>query len=82
MAERVGLEFLRAELHTGLTTANIAASAKDAQKKQRNHRMARKAYDTAMYFLEKSDLTESELAELKVQIEELRNALRALGEDV
>jgi len=82
MAERVEFAFLRTELHTGLTTAKIAATAKDDKKKQRNRTMARKAYDSALHFLRKSEITESEVAELKPQIEELRKALRELGEDV
>ena len=82
MAERVEFAFLRAELRTGLTTAKISATAKGEAKKRRNREMSRKAYDTALHFLAKSNVTDSELAELRPQVEELRKALRELGEDV
>ena len=82
MPERAEYAFLRAEVHTGITTAKIAASAKHDGKKQRNRQIARKAYDTALHFLKKSEITESEAAELKTELEELRDALRQLGEDV
>lgn len=82
MPERVEFEFLRTELHTGLTTARIAATATRAEKKQRNRVMARKAYDTALHFMGKSEISDDEAAALKDELEELRSALRELGEDV
>jgi len=76
--------FLFAELHTGLTFAEIALSASgdDPGKLERNRENARKAYDSLLRFQGRTVLSAEEAAELETGKEKLKTALKALGEQV
>ena len=62
---RSGLAFVRLELRTGLTLSRIARSAARQDKRERNRTNARKAYDAAMLYIGKFELTRTEDAEQK-----------------
>lgn len=74
--------FLKTELQTGITFADIALSAKYPDKLKRNAANARKAYDTALKFMAKSSEKSRFKATLDQLVERLRSKLRELGEDV
>ena len=77
-----GTEFLRAELLVGITRAKIAQNTPDQDKKDRNRREARKAYDAILRFLPQTFLSQEEKEEIDFKLMELKVALRSLGEDV
>jgi hypothetical protein len=77
-----GIEFLRAELLSGLTRATIAGKAKDDQKRKRNCLEARKAHDTILRFLPQTPLSQEEQGEVESKLAELKAILRRLGENV
>jgi len=68
-----------AELNTGLMFARVAATAKYPDKYERNRVNARKAYDTALKYM---DMDKAESAEFKEKLDELKRALRQLGESL
>jgi len=72
--------FLKTELETGITFANLALSATDERKVARNTANARKAYDTAMKFMVGASLGADDSALLDPRLEKLRRQLVALGE--
>ena len=69
--------FVHAELNTGLTFARVAATAKYPDKFERNRINARKAYDTALKYM---DMDKAQSAELQQKHDELKRALQQLGE--
>lgn len=77
-----GVNFLRAEIETGLTLVRIARSAKRADKRNRNLLNARKAYDTVLRFIPAVILTTSQSKEIRNRLERLKKELHTLGEDV
>lgn len=76
------VEFLRAELDTGLTFATIALHAAYEGKTNRNRTNARKAYDSILHFIAQAQLTPQETDEIKSALVVLRSKLLELGEDV
>ena len=76
------VEFLRAELDTGLTLATIALHPAHEDKTSRNRTNARTAYDSVPRFIPRAQLTPKETDEIKSALEVLRSKLRELGEDV
>lgn len=74
--------FVKTELETGITFADIALSAKYPDKLKRNAANARKAYDTALKFMAK--LSEKSLfaGTLDQLVKRLRSKLLELGENV
>ena len=78
--DAVSVEFVKTELETGITFADLALSAKYADKLERNRANARKAHDTALKFWSK--LTPEDAAELDATLKRLRSKLRDLGESV
>src|SRR5262249_20555027 len=76
------VEFLRAELDTGLTMARIALAATREDKTNRNRTYARKAYDSLLRFIPRARLTPKETDEIKLQLEVLRSKLLELGEEL
>ena len=76
------IEFLRAELLTGLTLTKIAREAKYEDKRKRNRLNARKAYDSILRFMPKTDMGNEELNDIRSRLEQLRSELRLLGEQV
>ncbi len=77
---RAELEFLRAELTTGLTLARIALDAQDEEKIERNRVNARKAYDSILHFMPRSFVPTAEWEEIKSKLAQLRDELKLLGE--
>ena len=75
-------EFLRIEIHTGLTMSKIAREAAYDDKMERNRANARKAYDTVMRFIPKLVLTAEEADEIKRGLAQLESDLRQLGEEL
>ena len=82
MPEFQDVEFIRTELKTGLTFSNIALQAKDTAKISRNTANARKAYDTLLRFMDRSMLSDEDLAELDPMLLRLKTNLLELGEMV
>ena len=76
------VELIKTELKAGLTFSKIALQAKDTAKISRNTANARKAYDTLLRFLNKSLLSEEELAEVEPMLAKLKSNLLELGEAV
>jgi hypothetical protein len=83
-AEQGGLDFMRTELSTALTFAQLAINADAAsQKRARNQANARKAYDTLVHWRERfctNETMREGIHDLEPEFEQLRNALLQLGE--
>ena len=76
------LQFLHAELLTGLTLSGIALEAKRKHKIDRNRINARKAYDSVLRFMPSTIMLDSECEEVKLKLAKLKAELLLLGEDV
>ena len=79
---KLGFGFLLEEIRLGLTFADIALKAKhdDCDKIERNTAHARQAYEAVLRFQPRIDLNESEKFTIEGGLEELKGALRQLGE--
>lgn len=75
-----GLQFVNAELETGLTFARIALGAKGRPKIDRNRVNARKAYDSALHFLTTTSLNAEESRRINEKFAALKSNLEQLGE--
>lgn len=75
-----GFDFLKTELHTGLTLASIAAETGDGEKSERNRKNARRAYDVVQRTKERVLLTPEQAQEVSLMLNKLRRALEKLGE--
>jgi hypothetical protein len=73
------IRFMNTEAETGLNLARLAADSRDAKKKDRNRRNARKAYDTAVKHLDAAPRGE-DLEAVHQKLVELRELLKSLGE--
>lgn len=76
------IEFIRAEVLTGLTFAKIALGSRHQDKIDRNRVNARKAYDTLLRFMPRDNVTTEEWDEVRAKIAELKTQLQRLGEKV
>lgn len=78
----VAVDFLLTELDTGLTFARLALAARsdNPQKRERNRKNARKAYDSLLRFQARTAFSSPEKTRLEEGKKELRAALRSLGE--
>lgn len=75
------LQFLQTEVGMGITFARLAFNENTEERQQRNRENARKAYDTAKYFLNKHPVEEPSVQDqLHTQMTTLRDLLRQLGE--
>jgi hypothetical protein len=81
-ASTADINFLRTELHTGLTLARLALSADRKDKHERNRMNARKAYDAVLRFAPRIMLRRDEAKEIKSRLSELKSDLQSLGEDL
>jgi hypothetical protein len=70
---------IRIELHLGHTFAKIALKAKDSEKRQRNLRNARRAYETATSWLSRRELTQDQKESLREALGQLKDDLVLLG---
>ena len=78
-----GYDFLRTEIHTGLTLAGLAADAKKSPAKmKRNLVNARKAHDSVLRFIHQVPLTPQQYTEIQKKFKKLKSALQELGEEV
>lgn len=76
------IEFLRAEVQTGLTFARIALGARHQEKRDRNRVNAKKAYDTLLRYMPKDHATWGAWDDVRAKIAELKSQLQQLGENV
>lgn len=79
-AREGGVHFLQSEVDTGLTLADIALETEDPEKRRRNLRNARAAYDSILHFADRVFLTGNENQALAKQLESLKTKLIELGE--
>ena len=77
---RASAEFLKIDVETALTFANIARQAHDSARKERNCRAARKAYDTVAKLFRKVNLNDVDRQTVIDGLLQLRKELEALGE--
>lgn len=77
-----GTQFLRTELHAGLSFSKIALGSEDESKIERNRGNARKAYDALLHFIPDAILSSEESKEINSQLAALKSDLQQLGEDV
>ena len=75
------VDFIRAELRTGLTLTKIALHP-SRRRKSTTTASARKAYDTVMRFMPKVTLSHAEIREVKAKLDQLRSELKLLGETI
>lgn len=74
-------DFLRIDLDTALTLARIASEAPEgSERRSRNIRNARVAYETVSRFRTKTETNPEEDEEIKEKVSRLRTALERLGE--
>lgn len=75
-AERNAVEALKIDLEAGLTRATIASQAPEqSEKRHRNWREARKAYDSVMGFMQRFTLTPTDAQEIGDKLAKLKSAL-------
>ena len=77
-----GVNFIKAEIETGNTFADIAIGADEVDKVSRNRTNARKAYDTAMEKVSSVELSKDERAQIERAFHGLRSKLEQLGEKI
>ena len=80
--QEITADFLKNELQTGITFADLALSAKHDDRRERNKANARKAYDTALRFMSTLSPTPETTTELNDRLEHLRHQLKQLGETI
>ncbi len=80
--QEISAEFLKNELQTGITFADLALTAKHDDRRERNKANARKAYDTALRFMGTLYPTPRITEDLTDLLERLRGQLKKLGETV
>ncbi len=80
-AIRNGVEMLKRDLDAGLIRAMIASRApENSEKRLRNHREARKAYDTVVDFSQRFTLTSTDTQEISDKLAKLKSSLEQLGD--
>jgi thymidylate kinase len=77
---RTGTDFLKVDVATGLMLAKAALSSHNAEKKQRNQKSARKAYDTIVRMVKKITPTDTDARQLNDGLHQLKADLIELGE--
>lgn len=78
--DRVQTDFLKIEISLGQTFSGIALDTKDPETRSRNQRAARKAFDTALRFLDRVGPSGDETRLLEKNLLLLRLQLARLGE--
>jgi len=78
----IGIEFLRTEVETALVFARIASNNHNKEKKRRNVRNARRAYQTLLYFLSQFVFTDQQQHAMREKLTELHRQLVVLGESL
>lgn len=77
---RVGSDFLKTDLQTGLIFSDIALQTTDVAKRQRTTQIARRAYDAISRFLPRIRLTREDARVVAHNLERLKYELLELGE--
>ena len=77
---RVGADFLRIDSEIALTFSGLALQTSDPEKKRRETRSARKAYDAISRLREKINLNEAESEKSDANLQRLKRELQRLGE--
>lgn len=79
--ERNREDFILAEIESGITFARLAVDARDAQRADRSVKNARKAYETAVRFLQERQLDDQEVHDkIAAGLASLKQHLLELGE--
>jgi hypothetical protein len=73
-------DFLRIDVETALTFTQIALEADDPEKRDRNRKNARKAYDTILHLREKVEFNPPQHKYMNEKLEQLKRDLITLGE--
>jgi hypothetical protein len=73
-------DFLRVDAQTALTFTEAALTTDNPEKKERNIKNAKKAYDTIQRLSEKVSYTDSERAYMSQMMARLKKDLELLGE--
>jgi hypothetical protein len=74
------VNFLKIDVETALTFSGVALKSDNEEKKRRNCRHARKAYDTILRMWDTVTFTSDEEAYMRDMMTHLRNDLEMLGE--
>jgi len=77
---QVSTDFLKVDVATALTFTEIALQASDSEKRGRNCRHARIAYDTVLRLIRRVDLTDEDSQILSSNLKRLKSELVQLGE--
>ncbi len=79
--DRTGFSFLLQDVEIALTLTRIAHDAEsDSEKRARNQKNARRAYDTVIGLMSRVSLTADEEQELTGKLRQLKAELELLGE--
>ena len=73
-------DFLKIDAETARTFAGLALETDNVEKKDRNRKNARKAYDTILHLWDSVTFTSAEEAYMKETMEHLKLELTQLGE--
>ena len=73
-------DFLRIDVETALTFTGLALTTDNQEKKKRNRKNARKAYNTVLHLLPRVTFTPSGQARLQDMLARLKKELVQLGE--
>ena len=74
------VDFLKIDVETALTFTKIALETDDREKRDRNRKNARKAYDTILHLRKKVEFRPSQDKFMNEKIEQLKGDLITLGE--
>lgn len=77
---RTGVKFLITDVDLALTFLAVAAASHSEDAKRRNHKNARRAYDTVLALLLKVNTSEAERQTIKEKMALLKERLRVVGE--
>lgn len=78
---RATLSFVKTELEVAETFADIALESDDGASLPRNRQNARKAYDTALRFPQRTPLTAVQDSEIGARLASLKSEPTELGEE-
>lgn len=77
---KTGVDFLKLDVEVGLTFSGIALQTHDSEKRVRNLRAARKAYDNVLRLMDKVTLTKDDAKSLARNLFRLKCELVMLGD--
>lgn len=77
---RTGTDFLKVDLATAFTFVANARNTYDPEKRHRNQKSARRAYDTVLKMSTRVALSDADATELKQNLRQLKSELDEMGE--